>query len=883
MRKFARAIFTAALVGVCAALFAAVCGCSDGHEHDWSGGYKIVEGTQTHAKICSICGKPKDEHTAVWSSNSDTTCDYEDCTITRTVSPLGAITVTAPSDSVAKGGTIQLTASESGVTWSVPGGMVGVSISGSGLLTVTAAATASSVTVTASKTGYTSGTKRITVTEPVPPPEYNRVFEAGIYADEVFNLLEIKRNGTVGFGGEDYTVGKIEDDGAALTSALHTGYISKTEIDGNAVYAVEIAGVVSGNFTSFPDFELKLSDFVGTYKSADGIVVNVGEIYYKCNSVSFYAVGTVIVRCVEVKDAGGEVKPGASEVAFPLMAPSVEIIHNIINFGGDWRIVALDGNADGVAVVHFGDDGESVTRRDYTRDNGNSGDNINVTDNSGGDSGVDGRDYEEMTGGRLTFEFSSAESKFIKCAITVTGEYVLSCECDDYLGEGGVAFTVGGVAYGHIYDGRNWTVAEGGTVFRGILRDGYVVKAEVFCSAAAFGASLGGVTVRIETGEEYERRKAPPVFGQEQSGVYYGAYGGNIIEITIGGNGITYNGDPLVFIGKENGKLNYRAGEKYITFVLGQGGVISVTDRIISAEYTAYKKVEWQGFDADKRGAYSFLDDIRLSDGAVNLSIELTVDGEIFEHRLMLSDGDDNLSRPVLIGLNRGVYTFMDGYGKKITFRFGDNKILVLSDDIQPFVGTYTAVKENKPNDYPTVAIGKDNIIEQSGEYILYSEKECTLAITFDENKLSVLIANVAKHSGDYIAVSADSPLVFNFVLVKGVESAVFRAALITGGEDEKVNIVGDWEELCVGDNAIVFDYADYIIFLNAGGKVSAGTYKLTFINVKYVTVNRDSVPVDENFTAEITVELSDGDCAEIYLSYQDFGFPVKVIVEKLG
>lgn len=894
MKKFTKALGAFIFACAGATLFAAICGCKSGHEHDWSSGYEIIEGTQTHAKICGACDKLKDEHTAVWSSDSDTTCNYEDCNITRTILPLGTITITSHSDSVIKGGTIQLEASEEGVIWSIPEDTVGVSINAGGLLSVAADASATSVVVTAAKEGFTSGTKTITITEPTPPTGEEITLDAGIYADEAFNLLEIKSDGTVRFDGENYAVGTVEGGRAALTSTSHTGYISKTKAGEEFIYTVEISGVVSGSFTPYPDFGLRLSDFVGTYEASDGIVVNIGETYYKCNRVVFYG-GTVLVWCVEVKDASGEAKPGAREICFPLMAMGVSVAHNIINIGNEWRIAALDENADEVAVVHFTGGRESVTRRDYTRDNGNGGDNQGngndnayATDNNGGDNDGDGEDkhdYEEMTGGSLTFDFSSEESKFIKCAITVTGEYVLSCESENYLGEGGVTFTVDGVDYGYSYDGQNWTAAEGGLVFDGVLWEGDKVKMEVFCLDAAMRATLGYVTVRIETRAEYGQRKAeentPPTFGRERLGTYYGAHGGNIIEITVEGQGIAYNGSPLTFVKNKNGKLSYRLGEGYVTFTLEQDDTLSVTDRIVSARYTAYREVEWQGFSEDRRGTYSFLNDIELSGKIVNLSIELTIGDKILECVLVVSDGDDNAFRPVLIGLDQDVYIFMDGYGGKITFTFCDKGIVVLSDGFQPFVGTYTAVKEGQSHDTPNyLAIGDDNIIDKSGEYILYSEEECKLVIAFDENSLTVLIADGYKRSGDCIEITAGSSLVLNIVLADGLESAAFCITIAADDDGENVNIVDDYGDLCVGENVLMFYYSDYVIFLE---NVCEGEYKLTFTNVAYVIIDGESVAVDENFTAEVTVDLSAGGSVEIQLSYNDSVLPVNVKVEKLN
>lgn len=502
------------------------------------------------------------------------------------------------------------------------------------------------------------------------------------------------------------------------------------------------------------------------------------------------------------------------------------------------------------------------------------------------------REYEEMTGGSITFDFSSAESKFIKSLITAADEYVISVESENYLGEGGVTFTIDGVDYGYTYDGQKWTVAEGGLVFDGDLWEGAEVKIEVFCLDAALRASLGEVTVRIETKAQYELRKeeenTPPVFGQEWSGVYYGACGGNIIVIAVEEQGITYNGNLLTFIKKKNGRLNYRSDEGNITFVLEQVGTLSVTDQTESAEYTAYKKVDWQGFDEDRQGNYSFFGDIELSGKMVNLSITLTLYDKIFEYSFVLSDGDKKIFRLVLIGIEQGVYTFMNGYGEKITFGFNDKDIVVLSDGIQPFVGTYTAVKEGEIQDEPKyLAIDENNIIDQSGEYTLILGQECTLVITFDENKMTVYIDTVVKHSGDLVDVTAESPLVFNIVLTDGVVNAVFRAAFAVLDSGGSVNSVGDYGELSVGDNAVVFENDDIVtLYLSIGESISEGVYKLTFVNVAEVMVNGEWIPIDlQSFTVEVTVSLVAGgeDYAEIVLSYRDVGFPVKVIVEKLS
>lgn len=408
MKKFAKALYAFIFVFLGVACMAAVCGCKNLHEHKWPNGYEIIEGTETHVKRCGVCGRFKDVHTAEWSDDNDTACNYEDCDITRIITPANAIIVTAPSDSVIKGGTIQLEASEEDVIWSIPENTVGIFISADGLLTVTEEATATSVVVTASKAGFISGTITITITKEAEPiSDDKNVFDMGIYADEAFNLLEIKSDSEVCLNGEDYAVGTIEDGRAALTSNSHTGYISKTETDEGVVYAVEIYGVLNGKFVLFPDFGLSVSDFVGTYEASNGIIVNIGGTYYKCNRFAFSGGGRAIVWCVEVSNTSGEVKQGESEVCFPLMTAEVAVTHNIIYVGNNWRIAALDENADRVAIVYYTGERESVMRVDYVKTDADIPSPANRLPIAAG---------EIYIGGRLTIACDSAGSYYFGSA-----------------------------------------------------------------------------------------------------------------------------------------------------------------------------------------------------------------------------------------------------------------------------------------------------------------------------------------------------------------------------------------------------------------------------------------------------------------------------------
>lgn len=967
MKRVTKVLYAFIFVCATCAGLAWVCGCKKEHQHVWSEEFKVIEGTDIHAKVCD-CGEYVDGHVAEWSGDDDDTCNHEGCGVTRELPSEKIITVTAAADFVVRGETLQLTASETDVVWSVPDGMVGVFISESGLLTVGADAEVGSVEVTASKDGFVSGVFTVAIDGSLAPPDGGLdVFVAGVYADGLFNILEIKSASAVCVNGTDYALGAVTDGTAALTAGDVSGTIKKIGSDGGYKYVVDICGALNSTFSPFEVYDLQTSDFVGVYLASDGIIENIGGTYYKYGRFIFFADGTAVIGRVEVEDGSGAIKQGASEVLFVAGTSASAVNNNILEIGDGWRIVGLAEDAGSVSVVHYAGGGESAVRGEYEKSDesvtapanlpisagerftgeklnagcgaaggyylGSEGNPLYVISGNAADGylvssapdgvivnyifkfytvlgvkqikvfrpdGValvdtlisecveaDDREYISMTDGSVTLNFSSADGKWVKTAVASAGEYVVSAEAVNVLEDEGVTLTVDGTRYGYVYDGENWSVAEGGLVFICDLWAGAEVKMEIACPDAELCAELGGVAVRIETRDEYDRRKAfentLPDFGEERSGAYYGASGGRVNEIVIGADGVTYNQTALEFIVNKNGNLYFRYGGGILAFGFGQDGTLSVNDGVSADGYTAYKEVVWQGFGEERQGSYSFLTDVTVDGEPANLCILFKVGAYSLEYDLTLSgEGQAENWQLILIGLDEGVYTFMNAYGKKIVFRFDGDEIEVSSDGIQQLAPAYTAAKDDKTADEPVyLSVGAENTITASGEYVLVCDKACTVVFTFDENDLTVGAGSSFIHSGGTLELDEGEQAELELTLSGGVTDAVLNISEYNG-EAEEENVVEDYGELTLGNNVIYYDdrLERMTLYLTAGAGVETGTYILTFSNVADLTLVVNGK--EKDVYDEITLAATD-DYAEISFSFEDSSQPVKIKVEKIN